>query len=136
MFFLYLMDSFMRHLYLLFSSVVLVYLLLHICLHVAVHLNIPLQFSSNKIGSNAHFLPVFRGPAVKKLTIFLLFVCPTASCGKERPRCCECGPYAEEDRLKVRDTYKWIGAAFQHHECLPSGNNYNRIWNICIWNIF
>lgn len=77
----------MRNLYLLFSSVVLVpynYLLLHICLHVTVHLNIPFQFFSNKIWSNAHFLPVFRGPAVKKLTFYCLCV-PQPPVAKKDP---------------------------------------------------
>lgn len=48
------------------------------------HLNIPLQFSSNKIGSNAHFLLVFRGPAVKKLTFYCLFV-PQPPVAKKDP---------------------------------------------------
>uniref|UniRef100_H3CPG8 Erythrocyte membrane protein band 4.1 like 1 n=1 Tax=Tetraodon nigroviridis TaxID=99883 RepID=H3CPG8_TETNG len=50
---------------------------------------------------------------------FLLFVCPTASCGKERPQCCECGPHAEEDRLEaVKDDEKRCESFYLALKCL------------------
>lgn len=61
--------------------------------------------------SNASFFQGLQRSCCEEIAwwcLTLLFVCHTASRGKERTQCCERGPYAEEVRHQVWDTYKWI----------------------------
>lgn len=126
-----LMDSFMKFSSFVFLSVVLMFLwiplLLHHYLHVTMKPNNPVKnvfqcvsyINSVKciylkymlLVSNSSFFQGLQRSYCEEIAwwcLTLLFVCHTASRGKERTQCCERGPYAEEVRHQVWDTYKWI----------------------------